>query len=141
MFNQPLSPDRRLFSTGDPYAANVVLYLPMTDAIAVSPYNGQAIPAGGNLNDYGVNSLGASYTPSDAKLLTATGSNTGGSLAANTYYVRVIAYNSSTNALINGGTTTEVGTIITGSTGSIALSWPSMSASAYYRVFFWHHSG
>ena len=133
MFNNPLGPDVRLSSTaGDPHAANVILYLPLTDAITTSPYNGQSIPAGGNLNDYGVNSLGSNYIGQDARALTATPSATGGSLAANTYYVRVIYYSAS-NAVV--ATTLETATTTTGSTSRIVYTWPSLGNISYLRVF------
>lgn len=137
MFNNPLGPDVRLSSTaGDPYAANVILYLPLTDAITTSPYNNQSIPTGGNLNDYGVNSLGSNYEGQDSTQLSATPSTTGGSLAAGTYYVRVVTYNAS-NAIITS--TIQAATTTTGSTSSIAYSWPT--TGAYHRVFVGTASG
>ena len=133
MFNRSLWPDIRLSSSADPYAANVILYLPLTDAITTSPYNGQAIPAGGNLNDYGVNNLGNSYIGQDIRVLTAIGSSVGGSLPASTYYIRVFGYSSAGSST---HMTMEVAITVTGSTSSINLSFAAPDPSGYHRVFF-----
>jgi hypothetical protein len=64
--------------------------------------------------------------------VTATPSTTGGTLAAGTYYYKVVPLD------INGKQAlpaTEVSAVTTGSTGSVALSWPAIGAAASYRVY------
>lgn len=141
MFNVGLlGPDIRLNdNSGDPYAADVIFYAPMTNAIATSPYNGQAIPSAGSLGDYGIYSLGTNYIPQDAGLLSATVSTTGGSLPAGTYYIRVFGVASDNTTR---GSTIEQQFTVTGSTSSISLSWSNILGGAVsYRVYVGTTSG
>jgi hypothetical protein len=65
---------------------------------------------------------------------TGTASTTGGSLAAATYYVKVVAVDNS------GGMTLpsveSAGVATTGTTGSIAWTWPAVTGAVTYRVYY-----
>jgi Bacterial Ig domain/Calx-beta domain/Lamin Tail Domain/RTX calcium-binding nonapeptide repeat (4 copies) len=63
--------------------------------------------------------------------LTATGSNTGGSLATGTYFYKVAARN------INGETlaSTEASASVTGPSGRVNLAWDSVPGATSYRVY------
>ena len=63
--------------------------------------------------------------------LVATGSTTGGTLAAATYYYKVTALNGS------GETTgsTEVSVTTTGTTSSVALTWTAVPGATSYRIY------
>lgn len=61
----------------------------------------------------------------------AVGSATGGTLAAATYYYKIVA-------LVNGGTgvaSTEVSYVATGSTSSVALTWAAVAGATGYQVW------
>jgi hypothetical protein len=61
----------------------------------------------------------------------ATPSTTGGTLAAGTYFYRVTALNASGETVGS----LEAFAITTGSTGSVALSWPAVTGATSYRVY------
>jgi len=63
---------------------------------------------------------------------TLTGSTTGGSLAAGTYYVQITALDAASGETI-GSTIASVTT--TGSTGSISTSWTSVSGASTYNIY------
>lgn len=64
--------------------------------------------------------------------VTATPSTLGGTLAAGTYYYKVTAIDSQGKET---APSTEVSAVTTGTTGSVALSWPAISGAASYRVY------
>ncbi|CAN0620536.1 conserved protein of unknown function [Burkholderia multivorans] len=65
---------------------------------------------------------------------TGTGSTTGGTLAAATYYVKIVAVDSL------GGTTAagaeSIGVATTGTTSSIAYTWPAVTGAASYQIWY-----
>jgi len=63
---------------------------------------------------------------------TLTGSTTGGSLAAGTYYVQITALDAASGETI-GSPIASVTT--TGSTGSISTSWTSVSGASTYNIY------
>ncbi len=62
---------------------------------------------------------------------TATASTTGGTLAANTYYYKVTAVNAIGETLPSA----EVSATTTGTTGSVAVTWPAITGAAGYKVY------
>ncbi|MDE1943471.1 MAG: hypothetical protein KGI47_10080 [Betaproteobacteria bacterium] len=75
-------------------------------------------------------------TPSAA---TGTGSATGGTLAAATYYVKIVAVDIAGNTTNAGAESTGVTT--TGSTSSIAYTWPAVSGAVSYQIWYGTTSG
>jgi hypothetical protein len=71
--------------------------------------------------------------------ITATPSLTGGSMAAGTYYFKVVAIDHAGNRTAAGPEASA--TIASGTTGSIALSWPTVSGAFYYLVYIGTTSG
>ena len=63
--------------------------------------------------------------------LSATGSGTGGTLAAATYYYKVTAIVSGTESLASA----EVNVTTTGTTSSVALAWSAVSGAASYKIY------
>jgi hypothetical protein len=64
---------------------------------------------------------------------TGTGSSSGGTLAAATYYTRIVAVDSAGNTTDAGPESTGVTT--TGSTSSIAYTWAAVTGATNYRVY------
>jgi len=87
--------------------------------------NPEAYPTATRLGPPGV----AQVDPVDD--LNATGSETGGTLAAGTYYYKVTAVNS------EGETTgsNEDSAVIAGATGSVALAWSPVLGAVSYKVY------
>lgn len=71
-----------------------------------------------------------SVTPGIA---TGTPSVSGGTLAADTYYVRIAAVDAAGNVTNLGP---ESSATVTGSTGSIAYAWTAITGAASYRIYF-----
>lgn len=92
------------------------------------------LDASGNVNIAGV--IDGLSTPGTA---TGTGSTSGGTLAAATYYVRIVAFDSAGNTT-NAGTE-STGVTTTGSTSSIAYTWTAVTGATGYRVYFSTTSG
>ncbi len=69
--------------------------------------------------------------------VTATAFTTGGTLAAGTYFYRVVAYTNVgyNNNNVYGTASTEVSATTTGTTGRVVLSWPAVTNATHYRVF------
>lgn len=65
---------------------------------------------------------------------TGTGSATGGTLAAATYYVKIVAVDSSGNNTAAGAE--SVGVAVTGATSSIAYTWTAVAGAASYRIYY-----
>lgn len=63
--------------------------------------------------------------------LAATGSGTGGTLAANTYYYKVTAYNHAGETIGS----TEDSETVSGSTSKIDLSWTAVTGATGYKVY------
>lgn len=63
-----------------------------------------------------------------------TGSGTGGTLAAATYYVKITAVDSGGNQTAAGPESTGVTT--TGTTSSIAYTWTAVSGASSYRIYY-----
>lgn len=67
-------------------------------------------------------------------IATGTGSATGGTLAAATYYVKIVAVDGSGNTTPAGPE--SVGVTTTGTTSSIAYTWTAVSGAASYRIYY-----
>ena len=69
--------------------------------------------------------------------ITATPSTTGGTLAANTYFITVTSTNGTGETIPSA----EVSKTTTGSTGSIATSWAAVTGATGYKVYIGTSSG
>lgn len=69
--------------------------------------------------------------------VTGTTFTSGGTLAAGTYYYRVVPYNNSSynNNNAYGTASTEISKTTTGTTGRVDLSWPAVPNATHYRVY------
>jgi hypothetical protein len=76
--------------------------------------------------------LAAAARPATPVLAAPVGAITGGTLAAGTYWYRIAA----TNANGNGLACVELsGTVASGSTGSVALSWGAVAGATSYKIY------
>lgn len=87
--------------------------------------------AAGTYTDAGIFSTVSGTTISVPSGVTATGSGTGGTFAAATYYWKITATN------FAGETTgsSEVSAVLTGSTSSSALAWSAVTGANGYKVY------
>lgn len=72
-------------------------------------------------------------------IATGTGSTTGGSLAAATYFVKIVAVDA--NGFTTPAGVESVGVTTTGATSSIAYTWTAVSGATSYRIYFGTVSG
>ena len=93
------------------------------------------LDVGGSTRTYGLNSLPLT-TPG---AITSVVSATGGTLAANTYFFRVVAIDNLGGTTLPG--TETAGIVTTGSTSKINLSWTPINGADGYRVYFGNTSG
>ncbi|MDL2342454.1 MAG: right-handed parallel beta-helix repeat-containing protein, partial [Patescibacteria group bacterium] len=65
-------------------------------------------------------------------LIAATPSSSGGSMATNTYYYKVVALDAVANQTLPSN---ELSAAVTGPNGSVSLSWNAVTGAASYRVY------
>jgi len=97
--------------------------------LPMEPVSGDADVSGTTLTT-GVK-VSALATPAAA---TGVGSGTGGTLAAATYYTKIVALDSQGNMTPAG--TESTGVVTTGSTSSIVFTWAPIPGAASYRIYY-----
>ena len=115
---------------------NTGVYFPAADNVALATNGTAALTVDSNQNVSITGVIDGLSTPGVA---TGTGSSSGGTLAAATYYVRIVAFDSAGNTT-NAGTE-STGVTTTGSTSSIAYTWTAVTGATGYRVYFSTTSG